>query len=322
MAGHFGNAGFREVHLILDGRGVGAVFVAVAVMLGAAFAPNAAAAQDQGNYGKVIRVAPNAFSADAGLITFAEKPLGTRNPRYLPSAYGAVSGSITVRFGGYFRGQGIASSGQCPPGANRNGCITGRPSAPLQLASASPPAVIHNDRSNPRSPALSGSPSFNGAVSMVFDRDVAGVGLAGGYFNAKRSTAIQAFDRNGAFIGGVKNIGLGMEYLALVTEDGSNRIAGIQFSLVGPERAGYAIDDVRLALASQINRSQVPGLKDVLGDVRYGKADGDGAAQEKPRSLADVFAEPPKSAGDAAGAGGLGAGGPAPVGSLRSILGD
>jgi hypothetical protein len=98
----------------------------------------------------------------------------------------------------------------------------------------------------------------------------------GGYFNTERSTAIQVYDRRGNLIGGVENIGTGMEYLALVTQDGRNRIAGLQFSLVGDELAGYGIDDLSFAYAEQIDQSQVPSLA-TRPDARDGGADAKGS---------------------------------------------
>lgn len=275
-------------------------------LLAAVLGPAAgAASEDQGSFGEVIRIDRNAFKPSAGLITFSEKRRGSRNPLYRPGDYGGEPNGITVTFAGFFQGQRLANSAQCPRGANRSGCIAGLPSAPLTLMPNSPTTFIENDGSNPRSPSLSGSPRFNGAVSIMFSRDIAGVGLVGGYFNAVRSTAIRVFDRNGNQIGGVKNLATGMEYLALVTSDGSERIAGLQFSLVGPEPAGYAIDDLSFAFASQINREQVPGLSSVF-DAEVARP-ADPPAQAPVGSLADLFAAPtpaaeaaPEAAEDAA----------------------
>ena len=219
------------------------------------------AAQDKGAFGKVIRIEFDAFGAGAGQITFSELSIGTRNPIFQPGAYGAGPDGVLVGFGGFFEGQAIGTTATCPAGAATSGCVVGKPVAPLRLAMSAPDTRIQSDGSNPRSPALSGSPVFNGPVSFVFDRDVAGVGLAGGYFDSPRSTAIQAFDRQGNLIGGVRNLGTGMEYLALVTEDGTDRIAGVQFSLVGPEGAGFAVDDVSFARSGNLVRDNITGLK-------------------------------------------------------------
>ncbi len=263
----------------------------------AGFWPAVPAAQDQGSFGRVIRIPREAFSPDAGRITFSEKPTGSRNPFYRPADYGADASGAKVTFGGYFVGQSLARAAQCPRGASRTGCLTGKPRAPLRLSGRAPTTLISPDHANPTSPSLSGWPRFNGPVSILFDKDVAGVGLAGGYFNAPRSTAIQAYDRNGNLIGGVKNLGLGMEYMALVTEDGRNRIAGLQFSLVGPEPAGYGIDDLVFAFAGQLDRSQIGRLGVALKTAPVGDAAGDDdavAPADAPArgSLGALFATP------------------------------
>jgi hypothetical protein len=219
-----------------------------------------AQAQQEGSFGDVIRIELDAFRAEAGTITFSELPQGTRNPIFYPSSYGAPENGVLVGFSGYFEGQSIGTKAQCPPGARPSGCVSGAPLAPLRLASNAPDTMIAPDGSNPHSPSLSGSPMFNGPVSFVFDKDVAGVGLAGGFFDSRQSTAITAFDRQGRVIGGVRNLNTGMDYMALVTSDGSNRIAGIQFSLAGAESAGFAIDDLTFALSAQLNRDRIEGM--------------------------------------------------------------
>ncbi|SDX25417.1 PEP-CTERM sorting domain-containing protein [Marinobacter mobilis] len=208
----------------------------------------------------VIRIDETAFTPDAGLITFSEYSLGTVNPTYNPVDYGGGAGAPTVTFGGYFTGQSLGGAGDCPAGAALTGCVIGTPTGPLSLDPTSPDTFITNDGANPTSPVLSGSPTFNGAISILFDTDIAGVGLDGGYFNAIGGTAITAFDRDGNIIGQVFNEGLGIEFLGLVTEDGANAIAGLQFSLVGAEPAGFAIDNLRFGTGDQIVVPPVAGV--------------------------------------------------------------
>ena len=205
----------------------------------------------------VIRVGVSDFTADAGLITFSEFGVGTVNPTYLPDDYGGGSDPPTVSFDGFFSGQNLSlTPGIDCPGASPSGCVVGDPSGPLTFAPRAPNTFIAQDGSNPTSPVLSGSPLFNGPIAILFDVDLAGVGFDGGYFNAIGSTAITAFDRNGNRLGSVANQGLGIEFLGLVTDDGSEQIAGVLFELVGAEPAGYAIDNLRFARAGEIN---VPG---------------------------------------------------------------
>jgi hypothetical protein len=221
-------------------RGLGIVIASLALF--------ASSAQAQ-----IVRISAGHFTSDAGLITFSEFAAGTVNPTYTPDLYGGSSGAPTVRFDGYFTGQSLSNT--C--GGAASGCVVGTPTGPtLTLAAGSPNTFITNDAANPTSPVLSGLPQFNGAISMLFSVDVAGVGLSGGYFDAIGGTAITAFARDGSVIGSVSNTGLGVEFLGLVTADGLDRIAGLQFSLVGPEPAGFAIDNLRFGVSGQVN---VPG---------------------------------------------------------------
>jgi hypothetical protein len=204
----------------------------------------------------VVRINQGAFTPQAGLITFSEFAQGTVNPTYAPSNYGGGAAAPTVTFGGWFTGQSAGVSGSCPSGAALSGCVLGSPTGVLSIDSASPQTFITGDGANPTSPVLSGSPTFNGPIAVLFDKDLAGVGLDGGYFNAIGGTAITAFDRNGNVIGSVKNEALGIEFLGLVTDNGQASIAGLLFSLVGAEPAGFAIDNLRFGVAGQV---VVPG---------------------------------------------------------------
>lgn len=215
---------------------------AIALALGAVASAQAA----------VIRIGADAFTPEAGLITFSEFPNNSVNPFYTPADYGANPDAPSVSFGGYFLGQSLGNSASCPAGAALTGCVIGTPLGPLSLDPNSPNTYIAPDSANPTSPVLSGTPLFNGAISILFDKDIAGVGLDGGYFDAIGGTAIKAFDRNGNIIGEVVNEGLGIEFLGLVTENGENQIAGLQFSLVGSEPFGFAIDNLRFGYAGQI----------------------------------------------------------------------
>ena len=207
-----------------------------------------------------IRIPEAAFIAGSGLITFSEPgfPVGTVDPTYLPATYGGGAGSPTVTFDGFFAGQSLGTAATCPAGAALSGCVVGSPTGPLSLAAASPNTFIANDAANPSSPVLSGTPQFNGPIAILFSTDQAGVGLQGGFFNAIGGTAITAFDRNGVVLGTVANTGSGIEFLGLVTDDGTAQIAGLLFSVVGPEPAGFGIDNLRFGLAGQVNPNAVP----------------------------------------------------------------
>ncbi|BAZ17734.1 hypothetical protein NIES4071_96140 [Calothrix sp. NIES-4071] len=219
----------------------------------------------------VLRIDKSAFTPDAGRITFSEFANGTVNPIYTPSNYGGGVNAPTVSFGGAFQGQTVGQP-PIPVGAAQTGVVNGTPSASLALDPSSPQTFITNDSANPTSPVLSGSPTFNGPVSILFDVDVAGVGLDGGFFDSVQSTAITAFNRSGQILGQVLNQQTGIEFLGLVTDNGLNQIAGLQFSLVGNEPAGFAIDSLRFGRAGQVTvpGEPVPEPLTILGTLAAG----------------------------------------------------
>lgn len=214
----------------------------------------------------VVRVSADAFISGSGLITFSEFSQGTVNPVYAPAAYGGGATSPTVSFGGYFAGQGLSTTPgvDCPGGAD-TGCVVGIPTGPLGFGVGAPDTFIVSDSSNPTSPVLSGSPTFNGSIAILFSVDQAGVGLEGGFFDAAGGTAITAFARDGTLLGSVTNLGTGIEFLGLVTDDGSAQIAGLLFSLVGDEPAGFGIDNLRFGIAGQVTPIPEPSTWAMLG---------------------------------------------------------
>lgn len=200
----------------------------------------------------VVRVDESAFTPAAGLITFSEFPEGTNNPTYAPADYGADPDAPTVTFSGFFDGQRLGAADECPDGAALTGCVVNNPSNPLTLDMTAPVTFIASDAATPTSPVLSGSPLFNGPIAVLFDKDQAGVGLTGGYFDAPNSTAITVFARDGSIIGDVTNEGTEIEFLGLVTADKSETIAGLLFHLVGNEPAGFVIDNLRFGKSDQV----------------------------------------------------------------------
>lgn len=215
----------------------------------------------------VVRISEGDFTPDAGLITFSEFGIGTNNPFYTPADYGGSAGQPDVSFDGYFLGQMLSGdpANDCPA-ASPSGCVVGNPTGPLALDPAAPNTVIVNDGANPTSPVLSGSPTFNGPIGILFSVDLAGVGLDGGFFDAIGGTAITAFDRDGNNLGSIANEGFGIEFLGLATDDGTAQIAGLLFSLVGGEPAGYAIDNLQFALEGQVVvDAPEPGTLALLG---------------------------------------------------------
>lgn len=208
---------------------------------------------------QVTRVTAADFIAGSGQITFSEYAVGTINPTYAPVNYGGGADSPTVTFGGYFTGQSLSGNpaGDCP-GAAASACVVGNPTGSLSLAAGSPTTFITADGANPTSPVLSGSPRFNGPIAVLFSTDQVGVGFDGGFFDAIGSTGITAFDRSGALLGTIINSGRGIEFLGLVTSNGSAQIAGVFLDLVGSEPAGFGIDNLRFARAGQVIIPGVP----------------------------------------------------------------
>jgi len=206
----------------------------------------------------IIQVSESDFVAGSGLITFSEFAVGTTNPTFAPGDYGGGAGDPTVFTGGFFDGQALSGDpGADCPGAAASACVVGSPTGPLSLDPSSPDTFITTDGANPTSPVLSGSPRFDGPIALLFDTDQAGVGFDGGFFDAIGSTGITAFARDGSLLGTVVNSIIGIEFLGLVTDDGSEEIAGVFLDLVGSEPAGFAIDNVRFGAAGEV---RIPGI--------------------------------------------------------------
>ncbi len=227
-------------------------------LLAASLTLSAFAAHAQQARPGVVRLSESQFRAGAGRITFSEVPQNTRNPVYTPQMYGGRPNEPTVHFGGYLAGRRLGRGDECPRGAAPTGCLAGSPRQPLQLDPNAPPTFATFDGTAGISDVqLSGSPKWNGPIAILFSRDIAGVGLMGGWFDAAESTAITVYDREGAILGRALNRGVGREFLALATADLVQRIAALEFHLVGREPAGFGIDDVRFGNSEQV---EVPGV--------------------------------------------------------------
>jgi hypothetical protein len=193
----------------------------------------------------LVDLGPGSFTPAAPKITFSEAgyPLGTVNPVYNFTALPGL-GNVTVSFDGIFQGQ--SATGGFPV------TITGSPSSPLALDTTGPQTYIENDGAHPNTPVLSGTPQYNGPISVLFSSPVAGVGLAGGYFNGVNSTTIEAFDATGASLGSITNSQLGIEFYGLADSTGANVISGISFYITGNEPAGFTIDDLTFGARGDI----------------------------------------------------------------------
>jgi PEP-CTERM motif-containing protein len=194
----------------------------------------------------LVNLGPGSFTPQATVITFSEVPLGTVNPVYnLPTA---SFGTVTVSFGGFFIGQ--AAGGGFPVTLVDHTPTVGQP---LALDPAAPTTSTVNDGApGATSPVLSGTPIFNGPISVLFSVPVAGVGLKGGFFDALHATTIEAYDSNGNVLGSITNSVTGFEFYGLADSTGGNVIKGISFFITGNEPQGFEIDDLTFGAATEI----------------------------------------------------------------------
>ncbi|HEY0970414.1 MAG TPA: PEP-CTERM sorting domain-containing protein [Gemmatimonadales bacterium] len=183
-------------------------------------------------HAQLVNLGPGSFTPLAPVITFDD--FGSINPTYDFTDIPGL-GDVTVSFAGAFMGQTVTG------GAVRT--LTGTPTGPLTLNTGVITRVT-SDGANPTSPVLSGDPTFNGPISILFSQPVAGVGLSGGFFDAIGGTTIAAFGSDGTFLGSITNSQTGIEFYGLATASGENEIAGISFYITGSEPAGFAIDNV------------------------------------------------------------------------------
>lgn len=203
----------------------------------------------------VVRIRERQFRSGAGRITFREVPRGTRNPVYPPRLYKGRPEDPTVSFGGYLEGRSLGRGGACRPAAPPVGCLTGTARGPVALA-AGAPFVFTAD--NGPLVQLSGSPLWFGPMAMLLDKDVAAVGLEGGFFDAARATILIVYDRQGQVIGQTVNQALQLEFIALATSDLSPRIAAMEFHIIDQEPAGFGIHNIRFGAPEQVD---IPGVK-------------------------------------------------------------
>jgi hypothetical protein len=205
------------------------------VVLGSLLATSASA--------QLIRIGDGDFTPSASVITFNELALGTVNPAFNVAT--ATLGTVGVKFGSHFQGQ--SRSGSFPI------TLTGHPEGLLALDLSAGSVFITHDGSRPTTPVLSGSPTFNGPISVLFSSPVAAVGFDGGYFNSIGSTSIEAFDASGASLGLVHNQALGIEFFGVVHASGDNVIAGVSFYITGVESGGFSIDNFTFGSASEVS---------------------------------------------------------------------
>lgn len=214
----------------------------VSLAVGASLALTASAA--------IVNVGSGAFTPLAPEITFSEFSLGTINPSITVSA-GSL-GNVTVSTAGTFVGQSLLAMGG---GVNS---ISGAPTVGSALTlntavGAATVSTVNDSAVGATSPVLSGSPRFNGPISVLFSKPVAAVGLKGGYFDNVGSTKIEAYDALGNVLGSVYNTILGFEFYGLADSSGAALISGISFYINGSENGGFEIDNLTIGAPEQIN---------------------------------------------------------------------
>lgn len=114
---------------------------------------------------------------------------------------------------------------------------------------------ITTDGSNPTSPVLSGSPRFNGDITIYFvapgntnQRVTATeVSFDLGYFDEIGSTLITWFDANNVVLGSRTNRSLGIERVAL-----PGTVGGFTTRIIGSEPAGYAMDNLTFRIGDDL----------------------------------------------------------------------
>ena len=200
----------------------------------------------------LIDLGPGSFTPLTSAITFQEVALGTVNPTITFSGVPTL-GNVTVSFAGHFIGQ---AAGGTPTVTLTDHTPTG----PLTLDAAAPDTVTVDDTATSSSPVLSGTPTFNGPISILFSVPVSAVGLTAGFFDVINSTTIEAYDANGNTLGSITNSVADFESYGLADSAGGNVIKGISLFITGDEPFpfGFAIDNLTFGAEEVVNPTPVP----------------------------------------------------------------
>ena len=194
------------------------------------------------SFATLVPLGPNTFkfNSAAPVITFDDTPdvpLGSFDPTYSFSSVPGV-GAVDVSFGGSFLGQ-VASDQNTPP-------VTLSPSAPTGPLTLDPndiPVFTTEDPASPTSPVLSGTPLFQGSISIFFDSPVAGFGFTAGSFSLPESTTIQAYGADGSVLGTITNSSTGFQFLGMADSNLADVISGVS---IFTSTDSFEIDNVTL----------------------------------------------------------------------------
>ena len=191
----------------------------------------------------LIPVDEGAFTPAAAIVTFDEVAPMTGNPIFEPAS--AVDFLPRVTTGGWFTGQSVAA------GCTGPGCLTGNPTGSLTLDQNANPVVVLAP-GDPADAVLTGTPVFQGPISLLFDSNISAIGLSADFFNAPGTNLLTVFDRAGNTLASVANDRAGSQFFGFADEDGLNSIAGFQFTYEAGSNDGFAIDDLRYGPADTV----------------------------------------------------------------------
>ena len=187
----------------------------------------------------------DAFKTPTGYITFKEESSDIWTVKYEPKDYGAGSQAPNITFRAFFEGQGYSEETSKDCGfSSELGCIIRDPSYPLSIAST---PVVRSARRKHESTASDGyvlDTQDHAAYSALFDKDVASIGVRVLGFDSIGHTLIKVYDREGNLLGQVSNHRRGDEFFGFATDDESNKIAGLQVSMIDGEFDGYLLGDI------------------------------------------------------------------------------
>ena len=182
-----------------------------------------------------------------GVITGDEYSIGTPNPAWLPTQYGAV---------GAFQPYVLSSSfliGQTQIGLT----ITGMPTVPLTLdLDNSPASFIATDSARPtgQQRCVSGTPFLNGPITLLFTEDdgvtikpVVGVSINVGFLNNIGTIRVRAYDVNANLLGTWTNTILdGFQNINLNRDSNTPIIAALNIDNLG-DIAGFTTSRIRFS---------------------------------------------------------------------------
>jgi hypothetical protein len=176
--------------------------------------------------------------------------LATSNPTDTFSSIPTI-GSETLSFDGTFEGQTTA-----PAADGEVQIVQNVPNNPLTLNTAGPAVQVTTDGSSPTNPILSGTPTFDGPVSILFSKPVAAVGFLAGYLNGIGTIHIQAYTSDGTVLGEVSNPATGFIFYGLEDSSQASVISGV--SIFGDDPAGWEINNITFGAAAQLSAPSVP----------------------------------------------------------------